>query len=181
MPTIDQGTSRPTADSARAITPVERKIWMCLWAATGIVICTGIIALGNGYAACWALAPAAVALLGVRQAWRATEVHFPPIASLIETWGKKALTREVRTLLGATVVGGCYWALTMTDGASTGAIVGILLIAAAGAIFAWEASLVLAIIGGLWWVGHNWHLSIPSAIVIGAVIIALAILSRRPR
>lgn len=168
----------PTAEpKARVMPSGERWLWTSLWASAGVIMCGGIAVLGEGTSMIWALAPAAVTFFGVREVWSKTMVTTPPLRQRLRALREQWLAPEARGIVGTILAGAAFWAIvSFQDLRGSVALWGLGLI---GTVLAWEVSLGVAVCGGLWWAWHNWHLSTPSAVIVGAIIVALAIASRR--
>lgn len=85
-----------------------------------------------------------------------------------------------RLLLASLLVLSCYLYMPTGRTLVTGEelVLGALVIVAG--VLAWETSLMLLAIATFWWVCElDWHISTPSAVIVGAVIIAFAIKSNR--
>jgi hypothetical protein len=85
-----------------------------------------------------------------------------------------------RLLLSAAVLFCCYLYVSAGRALATDEkfLLGAVVFAAMG--WAWQTSLVLVVIAAFWWVCQlDWSISTPSAVIIGAIIIAIAIKSKR--
>jgi hypothetical protein len=183
------------ARSVRPPTRRERIIRAALWLATGTII-TGLICASPNYEFnFFAFLPLLVGIAGaVSSCRRKYEVTEFTAEAQQEIQAAKWKDREERLasakafalgwfgrlVASSLVLFGCY--LYVSDASHLSAdeelFLGALVLVALA--WAWQTALVLLFFAGIWWVGQlDWHISTSSAVIFGAIIIALAIKSKR--
>jgi hypothetical protein len=187
----------------RPITGRERRRRAAPWLASGFVISGLVWGIGGrelldvvGGIEMLALTaiPILVSLPGAAKAYRVQEItELTPegleevrlargrdrAAMLKKT---EALTKSWygRFVASVLVIGACWLYISSSLDISRDEKFILGLIAIAALIWAWETALVMLAIWGLWGLTQlSWHLSTPSAVLLGALIIAGAIKSKR--
>lgn len=178
----------------RPVTLKERGLAIAGWStfATGVVIWICLSPLFSQKALESFLL--LIAVVGIRNAVRTcetTEITAQGRDEILEARRKdrEILRRNVRVLVtswfGRLVAAGivflaCYLyashAATLSGDEKL--LLGLVLLGAA--LWAWQTSLALLAIAVLWWLSQlNWHVSTPAAVIIGAIIIAIALGSKK--
>ncbi len=176
----------------RPLTSWERYGPIAAWIAVALAISIAVLVWGADEYRWIAIAPATLGAFAVIQGLKRKETKEFSKEGLAQASATRQLDREKlgtdvrsflkgwlgRLLVSGAIVGSCYLyakqgQITKDEGFF------LLLLCIGAAIWAWQTSLALLACGVLWWLTTlDWHLSTPTAVIVGALIIAAAIRSK---
>jgi hypothetical protein len=171
----------------------ERWIPVGFWLAATATMVVLILMASEGNARWYATLPLAVGAIAIVKGLQRKDITDFTLEGREEVKAARQLDRQQlaadtkkffkswfgRLLISGAVVAACFLYAQQGPTSSDERVL-LLLLCAGAAIWAWQTSLALLACGLVWWLTTlDWHISTPTAVIIGAVIIAGAIQGKK--